>query len=135
MNYKLAVEEYQCSGCMGGGFDECYNKHPETGVGCSKHRAGTFISSIGSIYLGMPKGFNRLGKFSDMTPLILENFEDARFDEWNIPVWKHLDKNGNTLVRGLRPRNNEPYILIFLGDHMDKIDCHEVTQERSDWMD
>ena len=32
---------------------------------------------FGKIYLGMPKGFNRLGSYGEMKPNIFEKFEDG----------------------------------------------------------
>lgn len=132
-----AVKEYQCSGCMSGPYPECYETEAGYGIGCRKHYAGTGVSYIGKIFLGMPHGFNRLGHYDEMKPIIYEDFveEEVEFNKWNVPVWKHLDKHGNTLVRGLRPRLNEPFIVIFLGNHLGKIDCREISQEEIDGMD
>lgn len=87
----------------------------------------------------MPVGFNRLGQHPEMS-LIIEKTFVKEYDMWNIPVWKHLNENGHTLVRGLRPRKNEPFLHIYLEDCMNKIKCpeidiHEVTQEEIDYMD
>jgi hypothetical protein len=130
---KKAIEEYQCSGCMIGGDITCF-KPTENGCGCGKHSAGTGIVSIGFIFLGMPKGFNRLGKFEDMILNIYETFDD-HYDKFNVPVWKYLSKDGHTFVRGLRPRKNEPFINIFLENCMDKINCLEITEEVREAMD
>ena len=56
---KLAVEKYQCSGCMGGDDTSCFKTATTGGIGCGEHYAGTIISSIGKIFLGMPKGYKR----------------------------------------------------------------------------
>ena len=134
---KNAIEEYQCSGCISGSNISCFEKNKTGGIGCGKHFSGTIISGVGKILLGMPKGFNRLGKEEDLKPNIYETYDDCdwQFDMWNIPVWKHLDKNGNTLVRGIMPRRNEPFIHIFLEDCMDKVNCLEITQEQINSMD
>ena len=88
-------------------------------------------------FSAMPAGFNRLGPYDRMRLIIHEewNDEEIEFTKWNIPVWKQLDKHGNTLVRGLRPRLNEPFVVIILGNHLDKIDCYEVTKEDCEYMD
>jgi hypothetical protein len=134
--FKLAVEEYQCSGCVSGYNVSCF-KPNVSGVGCSRHIAGTMTMGVGSFFLGMPKGFNRVGEYSKMRPNIYENFEvlDWKYDMWNIPVWKHLSKDGHTFVRGFMPRRNEPFIHIFLENCIDKIDCLEISQTDIDGMD
>lgn len=125
---KLAIEEYQCIGCSLGSDVSCFKPYG-AGLGCGNHNAGTFIPGIGSIFLGMPKGFNRLGEQSSLKPAIFETFNDkGEYDMFNIPTWKHLTEEGHTLVRGLRPRKNESFLHIFLEDCMDKIDCLEITQ-------
>lgn len=133
---KKAIEEYQCSGCMSGHNMLCF-KGNQNGVGCGNHSAGTMISGIGKIFLGMPKGFNRLGECENLKPIIFETFKDSNweYDMWNIPVWKHLNKDGHTLVRGLMPRRNEPFIHIYLENCMDKINCLEITQDNVNEMD
>jgi len=134
---KKAVEEYQCIGCMKGCDISCYKEKQDFGIGCGEHFAGTYISSIGKVFLGMPKGFNRLGIAEETKIQIYNSYEecDWQFDMWNIPVWKHLDENGNTLVRGIMPRRNKPFIDIFLENCIDKIDCFEITKEHIEQMD
>lgn len=133
---EKAVREYQCSGCIDGPFKDCYKTEQDYGVGCRGHVAGTIISYVGKIFLGMPKAFNRLGHWERMKVEIYDGYiDDVIFDKFNMPVWKHLDKHGNTLVRGLRPRINEPFITVILGNHLDKIDCLEISQEEIDIMD
>lgn len=131
---KNVIEEYQCPGCVCGSNITCYEKGDS--LECKKHVAGTTISHIGQIFLGLPKGFNRLG-FADRTTIsIFESLEDGwGYDHFNIPVWKHLDKLGNTLVRGICPRINMPWVHIFIGDWTSIIDCIEITQKHLDEMD
>lgn len=137
-----AVERYQCSGCISGSDTSCFKLNPATGgIGCGKHLAGTAISGVGKVFLGLPKGFNRLGHLEKMKPIIFNNFTEFTESDWgsyekfNIPVWKHLDEYGNTLVRGLMPRRNEPFLHIFLENCLDKIDCLEISKEDIDQMD
>lgn len=135
---KTYIEEYQCPGCVVGGDISCFEKNEYGGVGCGKHHAGTMIYPIvGNIFLGMPIGFNRLGQYTKMKPNIFDTFEssDWEYNTWNIPVWKHLSKNGHTFVRGIMPRTNEPFIHIFLEDCIEKINCLEITQDIIDGMD
>jgi hypothetical protein len=127
-NVKKAIEEYQCSGCITGSNTECFESC-DTGCGCGKHYAGTIVMPyVGKIFLGLPKGFNRLGEFKDMHPYIFQNIKEyGEYNKFNVPVWKHLDKNGNTIVRGLQPRLNTPFIHIILGNHLTEIDCFMIT--------
>jgi len=134
---KKAIEQYQCSGCIKGCDISCYKKNEDFGEGCGEHFSGTFMTGVGKIFLGMPKGFNRLGPAETTKIQIYNSYEecDWKFDMWNVPVWKHLDKNGNTLVRALMPRRNEPFIHIFLENCLDKINCLEITEEDINSMD
>ena len=134
---KKAIEEYQCSGCISGHNTDCFEKC-DTGIGCGKHYAGTHVMPIvGKIFLGLPKGFNRLGHNNDdMKPYIFEDLKDwGEYNKFNVPVWKHLDKNGNTLVRGLKPRLNTPFIHIILKDALSEINCELITDKDLEEMD
>ena len=85
----------------------------------------------------MPKGFTRLGGVDVKLRLhIFENYDKSwQYNMWNVPVWKYLNPQGHTLVRGLSPRNNFPFLHVFLEDCRDKIDCLELTQADVDGMD
>lgn len=141
---KNAIKEYQCSGCSVGSDTSCYKKS-DNSIACGNHYSGTAVSSIGKIFLGMPTGFNRLGtelgSKLNMSIEIFESVEKAKVSDWdydmfNIPVWKYLDKNNNTLVRGLSPRTNRPFLHIFLENFaMNEIKCLEITQEQINNMD
>jgi len=135
MKSEDAVQEYQCSGCVNGSYPDCY----KTGgnLACDSHCAGTMASGgIGRFFLGLPKGFCRLG-FCDKTKIsIFEHIKDGwGYDKFNVPVWKYLDKHGNTIVRGMCPRINAPWIHIYLGDFLKDINCLEITQEDIESMD
>jgi hypothetical protein len=134
---KNAIEEYQCSGCVSGSDVSCFEENESGGVGCGKHCAGTMCFGIGSFFLGMPKGFNRLGENSKLKPNIYETFESSEweYDKWNVPVWKFLSKEGHTFVRGISPRVNRPFIHIFLENCIEKINCLEISQDDVDGMD
>jgi len=135
--FKNAIEEYQCPGCISGYDIECFEHNTDGGIGCGRHMAGTGISSIGKIFLGMPKGFDRLGECTRLKPYIFETFESSewKYDMWNIPVWKYKNEQGHTLVRGIMPRRNEPFIHIFLEDCISKINCLEIIQDDVNGMD
>jgi len=134
---KLAIEKYQCSGCIFGSDISCFESNSEGGIGCGKHYAGTVEAGIGRIFFGMPKGFNRLGDYPKLKPNIYNTFESSnwKYDMWNIPVWKYLSKEGHTFVRGIIPRRNESFIHVFLENCINKINCVEITQADIDKMD
>lgn len=134
---KLSIEEYQCSGCVSGSNIECFKNNESGGVGCGKHHAGTIVTGIGNFFLGMPRGFERLGEYRKLKPNIYETFNssDWKYNMWNIAVWKYLSKEGHTFVRGIMPRRNEPFIHIFLENCIDKIECLEITEADVDGMD
>jgi len=132
MNNKEAVEEYQCTGCINGPFETCFKKN-KLSQSCESHISGTTFMPIGKVFLGMPKGFNHIGN-CEMIINIFNSFEEFlksgfKIDSLNVPVWKFLDDNGNTLVRGLSPRINSPFLYVILGNHINKIDCIEITKE------
>ncbi|MBL3529638.1 MAG: hypothetical protein JMN27_18295 [gamma proteobacterium endosymbiont of Lamellibrachia anaximandri] len=132
---SAVIEEYQCPGCVCGSDTECYEKG-ETEE-CKKHVAGTMIMPVvGKVFLGMPTGFNRIGPVEKMQMFVFKEFVDGwGYDKFNVPVWKRLDKNGNTLVRGMNPRINFPFLHVFIGNHLDKIDCLEITDVDIEGMD
>jgi hypothetical protein len=135
-----AIQEYQCSGCGSGcgvmNDIECFKTNVK-GIGCGKHSAGTIGFGTGSFFLGMPKGFNRLGGFTRLKPIIFDTFEssDWEYDKFNIPVWKYLSKDGHTFVKGFMPRRSEPFVHVFLENCIDKVNCLEITQNDIDNMD
>lgn len=132
-----AIETYQVPGCVND-YEEEKEKGLEqdgAGVEWSSHVAGTSMTSprgLESLYLGMPLPFSRLGE--SKTPINIFKTWGQKEDVWkynftNIPVWKYLDEHGNTLVRGLSPRINRPFLHVILGNHLDKINCYELTKE------
>ncbi len=131
---KVAVEEYQRPGCVCGHDISCYQK--EGDEACSKHVPGTTMSHIGRFFLGMPKGFNRLGPDREMRIYIFPELKDGwGYDIFNVPVWKHKDKNGNVIVRGISPRINAPFLHIFLSGCLSEINCVEITDKELEEMD
>ena len=140
---KTAIEEYQCSGCVCGSDTECY-KEDDDGVGCGKQVPGTTIMGPGRIFLGMPSGFCRMGNQDTLRIKIFEGinedaggwgFDQSGYGKFNVPVWKHLDMYGNTLVRGISPRINNPFLHVFLCNQLKEIDCLEITAEDISEMD
>ena len=138
MKVEEAIQEYQCPGCTNGPYPECFKDDKTGGLQCESHCCGTIVSNgIGSIFLGMPKGFDRKGACQHTKIWIFESFDKSTwpYDKFNVPIWKHLDKHGNTLVRGICPRLNDPWIHIFLEDCKNKIECIEITTEDISEMD
>jgi hypothetical protein len=140
------VKECQCPGCVGIGSNCFDNNGP--GIQCDQHTPGTMISRIGQIFLGMPKGFNRLGPDGSLKMKIYESQksqeENFSYDKYNIPVWKYHLKgqpvSDNELtdlvfVRGLSPRINCPFLHIIVNGDIEKINCYEVTEEDIENMD
>lgn len=132
-NIKEAIERYQCPGCMVGGDIECYGRG--LGLECGKHIPGTFMVGVGKLFLGMPKGFNRVGSQFDMKINIARKFENIHYDKWNIPVWKFKNEFNQVLVRGVSPRLNCCFLDIILEDCLEKINCLEIKQQDIDGMD
>lgn len=136
--FKIAVEKYQCPGCVSGCDISCFETNETGGIGCGKHHAGTLVlPGVGNIFLGIPKGFNRLGEYKSMKPNIYETFEGSEwtYDKWNVPIWKYLSADKHTFVRGICPRVNRPFLHIFLEDCIEKIDCLRIYQDDVDGMD
>lgn len=132
-----AIETYQVPGAVGD-FDPNNFEVQDGAYGWGDHVSGTMATGIGKFYLGMPKGFCRLGHIEDMDLLIFKDYEQyiGFFNlPYNVPCWKYLDEHGNTLVRGLMPRINRPFICVVLGDIRDKLNCLEITKEDIDQMD
>jgi hypothetical protein len=131
------IEEYQCPGCVSGSDTGCGAFKPaEEGVGCGGHVAGTRGIGIGLVLLGMPKGFMRCGfEEHNCKPRIFEKITD-QFDLFNVPVWKWKNEQGHVFVRGLQPRKNMTFLLVFLSpEGYDDIKCHELTAEELEKMD
>jgi hypothetical protein len=131
-----AVKKYQCPGCVCGS-GECFEKDP-CSEACDKHHAGTLLRGIGKFFLGLPNGFNRLGECNTKIQ-IFNTFGQLKdfwtYDRFNVPIWKHFNKNGHTLIRGISPRINWPFLHIVLENCMDKVSCLEITSKDIEGMD
>jgi len=129
------IKEYQCIGCVSG--DDCFEKDPYS-ESCNKHCAGTIGSGIGKFFLGLPIGFCRIGE-GKLKIQIFQTFSDLQkfweYNKFNVPVWKHLSVQRHTLVRGLSPRVNTPFLHVILEDCMEKISCLEITSKDIGEMD
>ena len=131
---KDIIEEYQCPGCVGGSDISCFKK-ADVGLQCDAHVAGIRMLGAGRLFLGMPRGFNRLGGFDDFSLQIFNDLNTWGYDKFNIPVWKYFDENGNTLVRGISPRTNAPFLHVVAGNHIPDIDCLQLTKKDIEGMD
>jgi hypothetical protein len=132
MTTEQAVKEYQCPGCVLSPF-ECFEKSIYSN-GCGKHSPATYISSIGKVLLGLPRGFNRFGESSSLMVNIYKDindfkqqYQDDGYNKLNVPVWKYLDDNCNTIVRVYLPRVSVASIHVFLCNELKNIDCIEIT--------
>ena len=114
------------------------------GVGCTSHVAGTYMLSGGSMFLGLPKGFNRLGTANQDSFEIFDSMEQALSlypnlnTIFSVPVWIHIDEYGNTLTRWYSPRTNAGWTMVILGDHSDHprfANTIRITEEQIDKMD
>lgn len=137
---KEMIEEFQCSGCTCGyKTDKCDHFHfvnMNTGCWCSGHSAGTFMSGVGKIALGMPKGFNRVGTIKtgfedEKDPLrrrstnirLVEDPKiksESKYDEFNVAVWA-MEHEGYLFVRVMCPRINYTYVDVIKGGKMKDI--------------
>ena len=132
---KNTIETYQCPSCVIGSNISCYKKG--TFLECKHHVLGTTSFSIGTIFLGLQKPFCRVGnniKHSHILLSIFDRFGEFSYDKFNIPCWKYFE-NGHTFVRGLSPRINNPWIHVYIGNFLDKIDCYEITKRDIEIMD
>ena len=124
---KELIEMYQCVGCVCGSDIECGSYKKSDTLACNGHCAGTRISRIGRIFLGMPKGFDRLG--DNLKIEIFKHIDDFKYDHFNIPVWKYKNSKNHIFVRGIMPRLNQTFLQIFQTGDINKIDAYEVTND------
>jgi len=126
------VKKYQCSGCMNGPAKQCFQK-TSIGIGCNRHYPGTMMTSQGTIFLGLPKGFNRRGDSRCIDITIFESQQQQQkqwqYDKFNVPVWKHKNKSGHIIIRGISPRTNCGFIHIIAKGDFDSIACINITEE------
>ncbi|MDF2421379.1 MAG: hypothetical protein OPY06_00005 [Nitrosopumilus sp.] len=129
---KQMVEEFQCPGCACGldTTGTCFKADPHS-LACIEHHAGTMIPGIGSINLGLPKGFNRLGMDKNRDGhgsnniRLYEKFEDhPGYNHLNIPVWaREISENDMDVlvVRCYCPRVNWDFVDVILNGKLDDV--------------
>ena len=118
---KEMVEKFQCSGCAAGSDTGCgsykqedYGEH----FTCASHCAGTSMlngARLVSLYLGLPKGFNRIGNCKDKTSIRLYIMMPT--DLWNhlnVPVWA-MEEDGYLFVRTYCPRTDVTFVDVVKG--------------------
>ena len=131
-------EIYQCHGCLTGPKEGCY-KAAKAGIGCDSHYPGTMVSNEGTIFVGLPKGFNRLGDSRTIKVSIFESIEQPQghwpYDKFNVPVWKYKNAAGHIIIRGLCPRINQGFIHVIAKGDFGSIDCLAVTEQDIERMD
>jgi hypothetical protein len=116
----LLGESYQCPGCMLGSNTKCgaytpANKHDN--AACMKHAPGTTIFPvIGSLLLGLPKGFNRILKSDRKEEYvrIIPVGTKLGYDHLNVPVWC-MEHGCNLVVRTYSPRIDRTMIDVLEG--------------------
>ena len=126
------IEEFQCPGCMSGpGPVDCPNFEIETvgewGFRCKSHVAGTIISGMGFINLGLPKGFCRMkrpdlpaGTTSWTNIRLHESLATFHPDKFNVPVWA-IEKDGYLFVRTYCPRVDQSSVDVIFGGKLSDV--------------
>lgn len=94
----------------------------------------------GKILLGMPKGFNQLGPWTEMPLNIFATKEDFEsswgYNKLNLPVWKYKNKEGHVFIRGMCPRRNMPFLHVVLDASIyETLNCQEITEKDFETMD
>jgi hypothetical protein len=139
------IEEFQCSGCVSGSDVACgrfklWRDDEKISFSCRSHVPGTFLTNIGCLLLGMPKGFNRIGdwyNYNDPNLLMKQMAEKDRkepptggydmscshirlhakgnkpkWNKFNVAVWAMVHE-GYLFVRTFSPRINRTYIDVI----------------------
>jgi hypothetical protein len=156
MSNTKAIEQYQCPGCVHGSSLRCGQFKPaDAGVGCGSHSPATYVvPGVGKIFLGMPKGFNRMGSLQNVMSLyIYEDLNELHgikpevevasvkdaptwYTKFNVPVWKHRTAEGPVYVKGMHPRVNQNFLQVILSpEGFETIDCLEISKEEIAEMD
>lgn len=124
------IEEFQCPGCVAGSDIKCgaFKFSKNNGVCCTGHVPGTMILGLGSILLGMPKGFNRVGDWrgeggftrDDSRIRLFTKGEAPEWNDLNVPVWAMVEK-GYLYVRTYSPRTNRTFIDVVEGGTLELV--------------
>jgi hypothetical protein len=132
------IEKFQCPGCTCGyKTTDCesfrFEEWHGTGCQCKSHSAGTFISGVGKIAIGLPRGFDHVGTIktgfesennethrSTNIRLIIDPSKKSKYDHLNVPVWA-IEGDGYLFVRVISPRINYTYVDIIKGGKFNEI--------------
>jgi hypothetical protein len=137
-----AVNNYQCPGCIHGPDAETCPKSNVTNQGCTNHYPGTIMLGRGTIALGLPVGFNRFGPNPTAAVEVHASYDEMLEihqnlkSKYSLPIWKHLDAQGNTITRWFSPRTNMGWSSVILGNCLDRMPTAvELFQSDIDDMD
>lgn len=119
MEHKEMVEKFQCPGCVAGSDTGCgIYKFDADEMKCSSHVLGTIISRVGSIALGLPKGFCRPGFGKNKIDVRLwTTGTQPAWDHLNVPVWA-MEQDGFLFVRTFAPRINMTWVDVIEGGNI-----------------
>ena len=118
---EKSIEKFQCPGCTLGHNTRCgsyfglqlMNKGPNASFRCEAHRPGTFAMPGGRVYLGLPRGFSKVGPSPDSTELwLLPEGTRPKFDDLNIPVWA-MERDDHLFVKVAMPRTCRYLIYVI----------------------
>lgn len=121
------VREYQCSGCVVGSDPKTcgsfeLQEEKNDFYRCIQHVSGTRVYPGGNIYLGLPKGFNKVGAvhpdYKSKTHIRIHPEDSVLpWDRLNVAVWG-MEQDGTLFVRTYCPRVNDAFIDILPGRTM-----------------
>lgn len=127
---QAMIEEFQCPGCVCGSDIKCgaFELGRTNGVCCKGHVPGTMIVGVGSILLGMPRGFNRVGDWRGEGGFTkgdtrIRLFTKGNMPEWNdlnVPVWAMVEE-GYLYVRTYLPRVNRTFVDVVEGGTLELV--------------
>ena len=128
---KKMIEDFQCPGCVHGCDITCerfkFDKG-EWGFHCCNHTPGTvIIPVVGTVYLGLPKGFNRVNPIDRQSTKIRlhTNAKGFKPDKFNIAVWA-IEKDGYSFVRIYCPRIDMSWINIHKAT-LKQLNCEQLV--------
>lgn len=149
VTFRKMVKEHLCPGCVSDCSDDMklckMFGNSVVGRTCRNWHAGTTCSGMGSIALGMPKGFNRLGQMQHTKRaaaecadiMLIRLFTREEYDNFfkskppskgfwdtpltfNIPTWA-LIQNGYLYVRTFAPRTAWQWIDVVKDGTLDLV--------------
>ena len=99
------------------------NEYNIEGCGaCATHYPGTAIMGAGKIYLGLPRGMNKVGDCppGEQRIRLWEKGFAPKWDVFNIPVW-YKQEGEDLIVKTVQPRRMRIWIDIIEGATKDII--------------